>query len=112
MGFQVWSDLAAEKTAAMLEEADALDEGVEEKKEKADEEDNDEEENDDDLFGDGDALYGGKGQDVDTEAKEEPSNEVVNHNLEVETENAKAEVEEQDEQEVIGLTGVALTKVE
>lgn len=110
MGFQVWSDLAAEKTAAMLEEADALDEGVEEKKEKADEEDNDEEENDDDLFGDGDALYGGKGQDVATVAKEEPS--VVNHNLEVETENAKAEVEEQDEEEVIGLTGVALTKVE
>ena len=89
----MWTDLAAEKAAAMsegnapTEEADG---------EEADED----EENDDDLFGDGDALYGGNEKVAEpvVDDAEEGKTEVDNKTEEEEEKEEEADTEEKAEE--------------
>ena len=91
--------MAAEKAAAMKDEADDPAEGAEEETKKANEEDDDE--NDDDLFGDGDALYGSDAREEEAGKIEESSNGIDDDKLDEQSGDSKDRAEEKDDHKLI-----------
>ena len=100
--------MAAEKAAAMKDEADAPAEGAEEETKKANEEDDDE--NDDDLFGDGDALYGSDAREEEAGKIEESSNGIDDDKLDEQSGDSKDRAEEKDDHKLIYQTDVESTE--